>query len=247
MGCEGGGRSPPPSQPIQDGSIPVAMYTYAFLRSPNPPLRLPDGIAGSLQQVTAADITAIVEANIHLDDLEQSDDRLMQAVLSHDRVIRRLFEQATLLPLRFGTQFRSEAVLLTHLQTSGSAYLEKLAYLTGKAEYTLKLTPLVAPEEPSVTTDLTGRHYFLAKKQRIQAHADQQQQRLHELAHLQAHIRQTYADHVLADAKEGIERIHLLSDRTAETDLQQQLSLWQEQAPHWQLSLSEGLPPYHFV
>lgn len=222
------------------------MYTYVFLRSPDHPLNLPEGIAASPRLLRSGELCALVESDLGFEALQSDDDRLMRAVLIHDHMVRAVFEQVDVLPLRFGTRFHSESVLLEHMARDRALYLDKLNSLAGKAEYTLKLIPIDLPE-PDLPAGLTGREYFLAKKQRIQTQAQQQQQRQEELYGLKLEITQQFPSPVFTEPQEGIERIHLLSDREAEFALAQSLKRWQEQFPHWEMSFSEALPPYHFV
>ncbi|NJL22740.1 MAG: hypothetical protein HC895_21050 [Leptolyngbyaceae cyanobacterium SM1_3_5] len=135
-------------------------------------LTLPAGFVGNLAIVPATELIttelitteliAIVEPELNLELLQRSDEQLMQAVLNHDRVLRELFEQTTLLPLRFGTCFVSEAGLVEHLQTHQQAYQGKLAALSNQVEYSLKCSPIFLPEA-AIDPDLKGKDYFLAK------------------------------------------------------------------------------------
>ncbi|NJN85486.1 MAG: hypothetical protein HC881_03200 [Leptolyngbyaceae cyanobacterium SL_7_1] len=118
------------------------MYTYAFLHRQTSIADLPFGIVGSLQRVDTPSLSAVVETQVDLDLVQQSDDRLVQAVLAHDRVIQHLFSQTTVLPLRFGTCFVSHEALLEHLHFHDTDYLAKLNTLANKAEYVLKAIPL---------------------------------------------------------------------------------------------------------
>ncbi len=223
------------------------MYVYAFLPSSVVPLELPDGIESPVQLIAEAGLTAVVEEGLNLEHLQQSDNRLMQAVLLHDRVIRELFSQTALLPLRFGTHFVSKEALVSHLQANGRSYLELLHHLADKAEYTLKLTPLDPPEEEEATSEGRGRDYFLAKKRRFQAFQDHKQQQQDELEQIKEAIAQMYPGAVYSAVKDDVERVHLFVPRRLELALLEQLSEWQGRSPHWQVELSEALPPYHFV
>lgn len=222
------------------------MYTYAFIPESAARLELPAGIAGSLQAVWDSGIGALVEAELDVEALQRSDERLMRAVLHHDQVIREMFEQTVLLPLRFGTYFVSSEKLLEHLQVHAAAYLDKLAELSDKVEYTLKLIP---PDLTAVTNaeDASGKGYFLAKKQQFQRQLEQQQQKQSELEALQEAIASLYPNWRLDTPRDGIERIHLLVDRADESALSTHFNQWSALSPHWQLSLGEALPPYHFV
>jgi hypothetical protein len=221
------------------------MYTYAFLHSDISHLHLPEGISGPLRLIGTAHVLALVEPQLDFEALQQSDNQLMQAVLAHDRVIRDIFRQTEILPLRFGTCFVSQDGLLEHLQSRSSDYLVKLAQLAGKAEYTLKFTPIDLPE-PAISSDAKGKEYFLAKKQRYQTQLEQQQLRSLELDQVKEAIAQLYP-YAITSSGEGIERIHLLVSRQDEPVLSQQVQTWQLNCSHWEVIPGEALPPYHFV
>lgn len=218
------------------------MYTYAFLSTI--PSELPKGILGSLETISAKGLTALVELDLAVESLQENDQRLVQAVLSHDRVIRELFEQTTVLPLRFGTCFMSRQGLIEHLEANSAEYLIKLKGLQGKAEYAVKLTPIAFPEA-TIGSDVKGKDYFLAKKQIYQAQAAWQSEQQRGLETL-FEAAQQYP-WVRGEADNGIERIYLLGDRQSEQFLLETFKTWQLHSAHWELMLGEPLPPYHFV
>ncbi|UBF26725.1 GvpL/GvpF family gas vesicle protein [Kovacikia minuta CCNUW1] len=221
------------------------MYTYAFLKTPAEPLELPIGIENPVQVVNQNGIAAVVEPDLILDGL-RDDTALMQAVLSHDRVIRELFLQTTILPLRFGTSFISLQGLLTHLDANQPTYLEKLTQFEGKAEYPLKFIPLSLPEIP-ISSEMKGKEYFLAKKNQYQTQLEHQKQQQDEVNATLRMIAQAYSQFVTSEAQSEVETIYLLSDRQKESQLHQAFRIWQEQCPSWQMTLGEALPPYHFL
>ncbi len=147
------------------------LYTYAFLKTPIESLKLPVGMANPLLLITSEDISAVVEPEVCLDTLQNDDERLIQSVLCHDQVICELFQQTTILPLRFGTSFLEAENLLTHLFSHAQEYQEKIEELEGKGEYLLKCIPR-KPEEPVLSSESKGRQYFLAKKQLYEAQQD---------------------------------------------------------------------------
>jgi hypothetical protein len=222
------------------------MYTYAFLLNAKQPLELPEGIWGSLELISLAELAALVEPDLALDTL-QSDRQLMQAVLSHDRVIQEVFQQTAVLPLRFGTCFISRQGLLDHLRAHQQKYLEKLIQLQDKAEYAIKLVPLSFPET-TIASEIKGKEYFLAKRQLYQKQADWQQQQQQEWQSLNSLMSEHYPEAVRGgEANDGAERFYVLRSPQEAQDLQAQLSIWQRQLHYWEMSLGEALPPYHFV
>lgn len=225
------------------------MYTYAFFKTPTPPLQLSEGIDGDLEVIEIDNLSALVEPELEFEAVQNDDNQLVQAVLAHDRVICDLFWQVTILPLRFGTQFLSRDLLISHLLENRDKYLDKLNQLEGKAEYRLKLTPieLELPSQPEMNGGLKGRDYFYAKKQQYQAQLDQKDQQQQEFQQILAEIEQVYPDTKVKAGSDGVERLYLLIDKHEEMMLYEHLSKWQNQYPHWELGLGEALPPYHFV
>jgi hypothetical protein len=222
------------------------MYTYAFCKTPTLSDKTLDGIAGAVQMITEAQLSAFVEPNLDLEAIQSQDDRLLKAVLSHDRVVRELFQHQTILPLRFGTQFASLESLQSHLRQHQAGYLAKLSQLENKAEYTLKLLP-VEVEVPPTPPQATGKNYFLAKKQQYQTQAAQQQQRQAEWQQVMQAIGQVYPCMIAGEQADGEQRVYLLVDHREEVTLQQHWQHWQDLCSDWHLQLGEALPPYHFV
>lgn len=226
--------------------ISQPIYLYSICPRPLHPLPLPLGLAEPTQLIAIDDIAAVIETGVDLLALQTDEPRLLNAVLSHDRVICELFQHTPLLPLRFGTQIASIEHLKTHLAHQGADYAAKLAILSPKVEYQLKL--MAQPVDlPPLAEGLTGRDYFLAKKQRIQDQTAAQEHQHQELALLLDDLHSTYGDTIEADSPAGEARVYLLIDRTAAGHLEQRVEEWRSQAPHWTLILSEALPPYHFV
>lgn len=223
------------------------MYTYAFFKTSGVTLSLSEGIAGTIQVVQTPVLSAMVEPGLDLDAIQADDNQLVQAVLTHDRVICQLFWQMTILPLRFGTQFVSEAGLLSHLEAHQESYLAKLNQLEGKAEHRLRLTPIELDDFNFPNEDLTGKAYFFAEKQLYPDQADRRVQQQQEIQRLLKSITQYYPNYHMIESSEDVEKIYLLVDRQAEMTLYEHVKEWQQHCPSWDLELGEALPPYHFV
>ena len=221
-------------------------YTYAFLETPATVLELPVGIGVSVLLISHAGVSALVEPEVSLESLQNDDEPLIQAVLSHDRVICELFRQTTILPLRFGTSFVSKESLLTHLEFHAEEYLEKLRQLNGKAEYILKFIPRTL-DEPVITPEAGGRQYFLAKKQRYQTQQDFQSDQTAEWDQAVNLITQIYKSAIVVQPQGEEARIYLLVSRQDEPLLAEQFLAWQKMCSRWELELGEALPPYHFI
>ncbi len=87
----------------------MSIYVYALLVPTASPLVLPLGMERDIELVYSSGLAAIIEPEISLEAIQATDERLLQAVLNHDRVIRELFQQTPLLPLRFGRGCRKTA------------------------------------------------------------------------------------------------------------------------------------------
>jgi Gas vesicle synthesis protein GvpL/GvpF len=221
----------------------MGLYVYAICRDLGDPVPLPQGIAHPVDWIAAAGLAALVETDVDWAALQAQEDTLMQAVLSHDRLICALFAQQTVLPLRFGTVVVDEAALRSHLLTQATAYLSKLQTLDNKAEYLIQLSP-VAYTSDTVTAELKGRDYFLAKKQLLQTQSDQQAQQSAQLTALQSTLTQFLP---LQWEEENSHKLYCLADARQYTLLTTALQQWQTDDNLWQVSLSAAQPPYHFV
>lgn len=222
------------------------LYSYAFLKTPTDALNLPVGIADKVFLVSSEDISAVVEAELSLESVQNNDAKLIEAVLSHDRVMCELFRQTPILPLRFGTFFISQKNLLAHLKFHSRAYLEKIDLLKQKGEYTLKFTPRKL-QEPTISPEVGGRQYFLAKKQRYQTQQDfyiLQNAEWQNAVHL---ITEIYKSAIIVPSQNEEMRIYLLVSQIDQPFLKAHFSYWQQACPRWELQLGEASPPYHFI
>lgn len=222
------------------------IYVYAFCPRPPQEFTLPAGIASpAVELIAVEDIGAFAEVDLDVSQFKDDDEKLIAAVLAHDRILGELFSQTPLLPLRFGTQFTHKTSLETYLQTHQAAHLQRLTDLAGRAEYLVKLSP--KPPEPSPSEEtLKGRAYFLAKKARLQAQAQAEALQAEELQRFLAQLTAAGVQFIQGEPAESEERLHLLSNR-APAAAQAEIFYWQQQLPSWQIDCSGPLPPYHFV
>jgi hypothetical protein len=234
------------SPELTPGLIQEPIYLYSICPRPLQPLPLPLGLAAPTQLITVDNVAALVETGVDLQTLQTDEPRLLNAVLSHDRVICELFQHTPLLPLRFGTQIASIEHLKAHLASQGADYAAKLAILGHQVEYQLKLIAQ-AVELPPLAPGLTGRDYFLAKKQRLQDQTIAQEQQRLELDQVLDHLHTLYENYIEAESPAGEARVYLLIDRAAAEGLEEWVEEWRSQIIHWSIMLSEALPPYHFV
>ncbi|MBW4463061.1 MAG: GvpL/GvpF family gas vesicle protein [Nodosilinea sp. WJT8-NPBG4] len=234
------------SPELTPGLIQEPIYLYSICPRPLQPLPLPLGLAVPTRLIAVDNVAAIVETGVDLETLQTDEPRLLNAVLSHDRVICELFQHTPLLPLRFGTQIASIEHLKAHLVSQGADYAAKLAILGHQVEYQLKL--IAQPVElPPLAEGLNGRDYFLAKKQRLQDQTAAQEQQHQELDQVLNDLHATYDNYIEAESPAGEARVYLLIDRAAAESLEQRVDEWRSQTTHWTLMLSDPLPPYHFV
>lgn len=222
------------------------LHIYGFINTPVNSLELPIGIANQVQIVNNDGLSVLIEPEVELESLRNNDVQLMHAVLCHDRVICEVFRQTTILPLRFGICFSSLERLIEHLKSDHQQYLEKLKNLSDKAEYTLKFTQL-APPEPTLPSEVKGREYFLAKKQRYQMQQDFQVAQTQEWEKITVAIAQAYNSAIISQPEGQAPRIYLLVNRKDEPLLLENFQAWQQLFSHWEWHLGEALPPYHFI
>jgi hypothetical protein len=224
---------------------PAPIYVYGFCPRPPSGLTLPEGITQGTTVVVVDAIGAIAEMGIDLAPLQDDDQKLMAAVLSHDQVLQRVFAQTDVLPLRFGTQFADAEALHRYLQIHQGQHLNTLAALHDKAEYCVSLTPKPLTLPP-LAPDLKGRDYFAAKKQRLQTQSDRQHHQHQQLETLLATWQQQGLTLHRGTPQAGTERLYVLASRQPSA-LSHPLSTAQTLAPDWDIQVSAPLPPYHFV
>jgi len=222
------------------------LYTYCFLFAPDHSLILPQGFHGELILIEQNTIAAIVEPDLPREELEENDEALVQAVIHHDRVICELFGNLPVLPLRFGTYFRGKEDLLSHLEINAQSYQNKLQELSGKAEVTLKLTPIPFAEN-APATQKTGKAYLKAKKQHYQEKLDYQNQQQAALEEFHQQISQIYPQIIHGKQKEGVECFYLLLNYTEFFVLDEAIEAWEKALQTWKIEVSDPLPPYHFL
>jgi len=223
------------------------LYTYCLIDSPDYALSLPQGLFRDLNLVKKGRISAVVEPELPINEIKENEQQLMEAVLHHDWVICEMFNQMTLLPLRFGTCFRDEQDLATHLETYGDQYQKTLEELAGKVELTLKLNPLPFSESRSSPTQERGKAYFLAKKQRYQQQNQYKQQQQDELNTFQQQLSQNNSNFIYGEPQQETERFYLLLKEADLQEISEQIQQWNHQLKTWTIEVSEPLPPYHFL
>lgn len=227
------------------------MYTYAFLKSDTAKaVTLPKGIFGTLTLVYGETIAAVVEVDFSVSQFEAlktNDQSLIQAVLAHDALLCDLSTRTTLLPLRFGTLFSSHTALAQHLREQSQRYQRVLSQLENCSEYMLKAIPNPEPSPADFTSETKGRQYFLAKKRQYQAQQSYREEQAQQWQAICNQVKIHYPDVVVNAGDDATQRLYLLVVRDHVPVMLQHLADWQAVAQHWQLQISEALPPYHFV
>jgi hypothetical protein len=113
----------------------MAIYTYCLLRQPAedslPSLRGIDG--RPVFPLHCEKYTMLVSR------LERDFAFSARSIVEHGQVIARVFENRTVLPMRFGTFFRSERQVIELVRGNRQDLLEAFCRLRGKAEMHLKL------------------------------------------------------------------------------------------------------------
>ncbi|WP_160299492.1 GvpL/GvpF family gas vesicle protein [Leptolyngbya iicbica] len=222
------------------------IYLYALCPNSTETNNLPEGIGtAQVEVLTVGTLGAVIERDVDIAQIQKDDAQLMAAVLAHDRILSHLFTYSPLLPLRFGTQFSNSEAVTTFLKTQGETYRQKLSHLQDRAEYLVKLIPQPL-DLPAIASDLKGREYFLAKKQRLQDHTAALNQQADELQTFLTDLATQDIPLVRSAPQDHEERLHVLLSRDTDTT-EQVIMTWQEQLPNWQVVCSEPLPPYHFA
>ena len=229
------------------------LYTFAILLEPVPEY-LPLGITGKPIQYLQCDrLVAVIEPDVDIEALKVlSEQSLMQAIVQHDRLICELFADRPLLPLRFGTAFVSISALETYLQTESEKLETNLQKLAGYAEFLISGTAIAPKTETA--TNLKGKNYLLAKREQyLQQEQWRSQLQQESLAYLQVLVEslepEIYKPEFQQVETQGSEdvRVYALLPRSQFEQLQQVTRSWQQEHPHWQITWSQPLPPYHFL
>ena len=112
----------------------MKLYAYCITRTPTHPLSAATGLFDrQTYTITTGELSAVVS-----DVDEESILINKESVLSHQKVVGSLLGQATPLPFRFGTVV-SEAELRSYLESRRNALLEKLLFVDGCVEMSIKV------------------------------------------------------------------------------------------------------------
>ena len=223
----------------------MSIYVYAILLSPENKIDLPQGIEKKVELIVYKNIAAIVERDVSIQNLQDTEDILLKAVVTHDRVIQNIFAQFSLLPLRFGSGFASVSNLLDHLKNERQQYLEKLDRLANKVEYVVKFTPLSFQPDETKKTNLKGKNYLLAKKKNYQLQQKFILEQENQWQEIKANTSQKLFNNTIIKDREEIKQIFLLEEQ--DTNIDNLINTWQQKASNWQITTDKPLPCYHFA
>ncbi|MGK7951210.1 MAG: GvpL/GvpF family gas vesicle protein [Xenococcaceae cyanobacterium] len=223
----------------------MSIYVYAILFSHEKKINLPQGFNGKVELIVYENIAAIIEREISIQKLQETEDSLLKAVVTHDRVIQDIFSQVSLLTVRFGTGFASTNNLLDHFKDNQQKYIKQLQALDNKVEYAVKFLPLTFQPNDTKHIALKGKNYLLTKKKNYQLYQEfifyqeTQWQQIKEIA------TQEFSERVLIKEQEDIKQIFLLEEQNTNIDIL--INTWQQKASNWQITISQPLPCYHFT
>lgn len=138
------GPVPARSEPISSGEARV--YAYGIVRHRGCDLQLAPpihGVSGSAVRALAhgglAALVSDLPENVALDDVWQDAERVTSLALDHHRVLQRLVEDHTVLPLRFGAMFSDDGAVLAALLEHRHLLAQALERLDGAREWGLKI------------------------------------------------------------------------------------------------------------
>ena len=127
----------------------MAIYTYCLLRQPTedslPALR---GIDGRPVFPLRCDKYTMLVSRLERDFAFSA-----RSIVEHGQVIVRVFENRTVLPMRFGTFFRSEKQVIDLVRENRQDLLEAFCRLRGKAEMRVRL--LLGFSAPAASSKVT--------------------------------------------------------------------------------------------
>ncbi|WP_019500963.1 GvpL/GvpF family gas vesicle protein [Pseudanabaena sp. PCC 6802] len=239
--------------------IVMPLYTFAFFTEPVPPVN-PPGINGNVRYLHVDNLVAAIEPDLDVQGLKEvAEEVLLKAVLSHDRVICELFQDRTLLPLRFGTAFVSEVALRDYLHSHNRELSDRLQKLQNYAEYPIKAKFLSrSSQQDSEQTDtkpeLKGKEYLLAKRDfyiQQQETRSLQQQEYTDLVNLLNSISLEMKHPAAPRISEQQNRDELRAFMLLKSDqvdlLQTAINEWLRDRVSWQVAIAAPLPPYHFA
>ncbi len=193
-----------------------------------------------------SDLAVVVSERLPEDDTRMD----QQAQRDHARVIAECFQQATVLPFRFGTHFEDDEALRRAIRSNHRHFALNVERLRGKAEMHLKvLVDDNCPEVRRLASPSVGKEYLSALRETAVA----QRERQSKARALQLQMHRMFlpdAEEVTCKrAGEGkmlLDIAHLV-DKKAVVRYQNKYSTATESLKDCRMQLSGPWPPYHFV
>lgn len=128
----------PPGQVGQLGTSPGGRYVYGIIEAGEPGTFGRSGLAGSAEQVYTVhyqDIAAIVSrTSVFIFDPTREN------ALAHEHVIESVMKTNTIIPMSFGTVFRTDDDIREVLKSIYASLKDVLKQMAGKVEFGLKVT-----------------------------------------------------------------------------------------------------------
>ncbi len=188
-----------------------------------------------------------------LSRLERSFPFTPRSIVEHGQVIARVFETHTVLPMRFGTFFKSEKQITNLIQENQKELLEAFCRLRGKAEMRLKL--LFQPDASERKADKKPpRSMYLPTKVWPDSEGTPLDPLDHQLARESAArlgemfrpLEQQMSCRMITNQGLLVDCAHLIESQKVER-YQKLHSLASEQVKECDIRISGPWPPYHFL
>ena len=152
---------------------PLLLHAVTFAERPLPPDLLPTGC----QAIEAAALRGVCSPAPDPDEELSDPDAVAALALRHDAIVRRLFSQAPVLPIRFGTALTPDAVRQL-LASQGPRLSDALLDLAGASEWGLKASadadaaraaaearsPRIQAIDADLAVSSAGRRYLLSRQ-----------------------------------------------------------------------------------
>lgn len=129
-------RAPRSGEPSSEAAEPFGKYVYCIVETSEPIDLGPIGIGGEghlVYSVHHRDLAAVVS-----DTPLVAYDPTRENLLAHEMVNERVMRDHTMIPMSFGTVFRTEADVMELLRITTTAFGEVLGTIRGKVELGLK-------------------------------------------------------------------------------------------------------------
>jgi hypothetical protein len=227
----------------------MALYAYCLLRiSPNHIFAAMRGIDARPVFPFRCDKYAMLVSR-----LERDFPFSARSIAEHGRLISRVFQSHTVLPMRFGTFFRSEKQISELIRENKQEFLETFCRLRGKAEMRLKVV-LSGAAESWETRRKPPQKYVEGERNESNGDGEASdllsQQMAAELAARLRHVLHPVDEQVFCRKIEGnqflVDCAHLID--AGQVEAYQKLSaLASDQVKDCAVRMSGPWPPYHFL